>query len=140
MPTTIEVSMKREESLLKLVCILVAAGFLALIAYNILAGGSIISTDGLFFTVVPMVLALSFLMVPAMGAVSRRLEQRALARGSAPQLAAAGGGALPAAGSRTVPTAAPQSAPALKDARGRRMPPDVNRMVAEMNAPRTKES
>jgi hypothetical protein len=133
--------MKREESLLKLLCILVAAGFFALIAYNILAGGSIISTDGLFFTVVPMVLALSFLMVPAMGAVSRRLEKRALARGSsAPQLAAAGGGVLPAAGGRAVPTAAPHSAPALKDARGRRMPPDVNRIVAEMNAPRTKES
>jgi hypothetical protein len=133
--------MKREESLLKLLCILVAAGFFALIAYNILAGGSIISTDGLFFTVVPMVLALSFLIVPAMGAVSRRLEKRALARGSsAPQLAAAGGGVLPAAGGRADPTAAPHLAPALKDARGRRMPPDVNRMVAEMNAPRTKES
>src|SRR6266404_866701 len=133
--------MKREESLLKLLCVIVAAGFFALIAYNILAGGSIISTDGLFFTVVPMVLALSFLMVPAMGAVSRRLEKRALTRGSStPQLAAAGGGALPAAGARAVPTAAPHSAPALKDARGRSMPPDVNRMVAEMNAPRTKES
>ena|SRR5882724_4263430 len=133
--------MKREESLLKLLCILVAAGFFALIAYNILAGGSIISTDGLFFTVVPMVLALCFLMVPAMEAVGSRLEKRALARGSsAPQLATAGGGTLPAAGSRTVPGATPKSVPALKDTRGRAMPPDVNRMVAEMNAPRTKES
>jgi hypothetical protein len=125
--------MKREESLLKLLCVLVAAGFFALIAYNVLAGGSIISTDGLFFTVVPLVLALCFLMVPAMGAVSRRLQKRALAQGSAtPQLATAGGGTLPAA--------APQQAPALKDNRGRAMPPDVNRMVAEMNAPRKKES
>ena len=133
--------MKREESLLKLLCILVAAGFFALIAYNIVAGGSIISTDGLFFTVVPLVLALCFLIVPAMGAVSRRLESRALARGSAtPQLATAGGGTLPAAGSRAVPAAGSQSAPALKDTRGRAMPPDVNRMVAEMNAPRKKES
>lgn len=133
--------MKREESLLKLLCILVAAGFFALIAYNIVAGGSLISTDGLFFTVVPMVLALCFLMVPAMGAVSRGLERRALAQGSStPQLATAGGGTMPAAGSRAVPAAAAQSAPALKDTRGRAMPPDVNRMVAEMNAPRTKES
>ena len=131
--------MKREESLLKLVCILVAAGFFALIAYNILAGGSIISTDGLFFTVVPLVLALCFLMVPAMGAVARQMEKRALARGSSTsQLATAGGGALPPG--RTVPAAAPQQAPALKDTRGRAMPPDVNRMVAEMNAPRKKES
>jgi hypothetical protein len=133
--------MKREESLLKFVCILVAAGFFALIAYNILAGGSIISTDGLFFTVVPLVLALCFLMVPAMGAVARQMEKRALARGSStPQLATAGGGVLPATGGRTVPSAAPQQAPALKDTRGRAMPPDVNRMVAEMNAPRKKES
>src|SRR5882672_12836745 len=127
--------MKREESLLKLVCILVAAGCFALIAYNILAGGNIISTDGLFFTVVPLVLALFFLMVPAMGAVARQMEKRALTRGSStPQLATAGGGALPSTAGRT--GAAPQQAPALKDTRGRRMPPDVNRMVAEMNAPR----
>jgi Zn-dependent protease with chaperone function len=125
--------MKREETLLKLLCVIVAAGFFALIAYNFVAGGSIISTDGLFFTVVPMVLALSFLLVPAMGAVSRRMEKRASAgAGSAPQLAAAGGHTLPAGGRTT--------APALKDARGRAMPPDVNRMVAEMNAPRSKES
>jgi len=133
--------MKREESLLKLVCILVAVGFFALITYNILAGGSIISTDGLFFTVVPLVLALCFLMVPAMGAVARQMEKRALTRGSStPQLATAGGGALPSTAGRTGSSAAPQQAPALKDARGRRMPPDVNRMVAEMNAPRKKES
>lgn len=124
--------MKREETLLKLVCVLVAAGFFALIAYNFFAGGSIISTDGLFFTVVPMVLALAFLMVPAMGALSARMEKRALATaGAQPKLAPAGG-ATWVPGARTVP--------ALKDARGRAMPPDVNRMVAEMNAPRPKES
>ena len=131
--------MKREESLLKLLCLLVAAGFFALIAYNLVAGGSIISTDGLFFTVVPLVLALSFLMVPAMGAVSRRLEKRALSRsGSAPQLARAGDRKLAVADNRAV--AAGHSVPALKDAKGRALPPDVNRMVAEMNAPRTKGS
>jgi uncharacterized membrane protein YhaH (DUF805 family) len=124
--------MKREESLLSLLCVIVAVGFFALIAYNILAGGSIISTDGLFFTVVFMVLALSFLVVPAMGAVSRRLEKRTLAGGgSQPQLAPAGGAAW-VPGARTVP--------ALHDARGRALPPDVNRMVAEMKAPRGKES
>ena len=124
--------MKREETLLKLVCVLVAAGFFALIAYNFFAGGSIISTDGLFFTVVPMVLALSFLMVPAMGALSARMERRALASAGSPPKLAPAGGATWVPGARTVP--------ALKDARGRAMPPDVNRMVAEMNAPRPKES
>ena len=123
----------REESLLKLLCVIVAVGFFALIAYNILAGGSIISTDGLFFTVVPMVLALSFLMVPAMGAVSARMQRRALAAGGTQPVIAAAGGATWVPGAR-------RTAPALKDAKGRALPPDVNRMVAEMNAPRSKES
>jgi hypothetical protein len=51
-------TMKREDSLLNLICFIAAAGFFALIAYDILAGGSIISTDGLFFIVVPLVFAL----------------------------------------------------------------------------------
>jgi hypothetical protein len=105
--------MKREESLLNLVCIIAAAGFFALIAYDILAGGSIISTDGLFFIVVPLVFALSFLAVPGFEILSRVVEKRkSRAGGSSPQLAAAGG----------VPTArlgGVQNAPALKDARGR---------------------
>lgn len=127
--------MKREESILSLLCVIVAVGFFALIAYNLLAGGSIISTDSLFFTVVFMVLALSFLAVPAMGAVSARMERRALAAGGAPsqpKLAAAGGASW-VPGARTM-------APALKDVRGRALPADVNRMVADMNAPRGKES
>jgi hypothetical protein len=117
--------MKREESLLNLTCVLAAAGFFALIAYNLLAGGSIISTDGLFFTVVPLVLALSFLAVPGMGFLQRKLEKRsALAGvGSQPRLAPAGGG-----------HSGGQNIPALKDTKGRAMPPDVNRMVAEMKA------
>jgi len=139
MTDTSELPEKREQSMLNLICLIGAGLFLALVAYNLFAAGSIISTDGLFFTVVPLVLALCFLMVPAMGAVARQMEKRALTRGSStPQLATAGGGALPSTAGRT--GAAPQQAPALKDTRGRRMPPDVNRMVAEMNAPRKKES
>src|SRR5207253_4942869 len=115
MTTTIELPMKREQSLLNLICLVVAAGFFVLIVYNLFSSGSIISTDGLFFTVVPLVLALSFLAVPAQEFLSRRLEKRSLARaGVAPQISTSHGG------------------PALKDARGRAMPPDVNRMVAEL--------
>ena|SRR3989442_11986665 len=122
--------MKREESLLNLICIIAAAGFFALIAYDLFAGGSIISTDGLFFIVVPLVFALSFLAVPGMEFLERVLEKRK-ARGSAPQLAAAGGGPAPALpGQRT---------PALKDAKGRSMPPDVSRMVTQMNAGKDNE-
>jgi hypothetical protein len=128
--------MKREESLLNLICLICAAGFFALIAYNLFAGGSIISTDGLFFTVVPLVLALSFLAVPGMQIVSQRLERRALAGGGG----GSGGGSqaqLAAASGRGV--SAGVSAPALKDAKGRAMPPDVNRMVAQMKAGKEKE-
>ena len=126
MTTTIEPSMKREESLLNLLCLIMAAGFFVLIAYDVIAGGSIISTDGLFFIVVPFVLALSFLSVPAKEFLSRRLEKRALAGGgSQPQLTAAGGTTVVASSRSTVPS--------LKDARGRSMPPDVSRIVAEMS-------
>jgi hypothetical protein len=130
--------MKREESLLNLICVIGAAGFFALIAYDLFAGGSIISTDGLFFVVVPLVFALSFLAVPGLEFLSRRLEKRAAAGGgSAPQLAAAGGGSASrlAAGSSSPARSAAgggHNIPALKDARGRAMPPDVNRMVAQM--------
>lgn len=126
MTTTIEFPMKREETLLNLVCLLVALGFLALVAYNLFAAGSIISTDGLFMIVVPLVLALPFLAVPARKVVAARLEKRALKRGDAQPQIAAGGQSK---------TGAPalKSAPALKDLKGRPMPPDVNRMVAEMS-------
>jgi hypothetical protein len=125
--------MKREESLLNLICLIGAAGFFALIAYDLFAGGSIISTDGLFFIVVPLVFALSFLAVPGMGFLSRRLEKRASAGSSSgPQLAAAGGGT-----SRLAPTGA--NVPALKDVKGRAMPPDVNRMIAQMKGSAEKD-
>src|SRR5260370_27849104 len=120
MTTTLELPMKREESLLNLLCLIVAAAFLALVVYNLFEAGSIISTDGLFFTVVPLVLALSLLAVPLQQVVSRRLERRALARvGDVPQIKGT---------TRAM-------APALKDAKGRAMPPDVNRIVAEMKHP-----
>ncbi len=132
MTTTIDSLMKREETLLNLVCLVVAGGFLALVGYNLFAAGSIISTDGLFMIVVPMVLALPFLLVPAKKVVAGRLEKRALKSGKAPRQVGAG--------SSSVAAPALKSAPALTDAKGRPMPPDVNRMVAEMKAPRATDN
>src|SRR3977135_2595061 len=123
--------MKREESLLNLICVICAAGFFALIVYDLIAGGSIISTDGLFFIVVPLVFALSFLAVPAMDVALRVIEKRKGGAGGGPQWAAAGGGAAPALPGQRVP--------ALKDAKGRSMPPDVSRMVSQMKAGKEKE-
>ena len=122
--------MKREETLLNLICLVTAGGFLALVLYNLFAAGSIITTDGLFMIVVPMVLALPFLLVPAGKVVAGRLEKRALKSGKTPRQVGGGSSSTPTG--RT----ALKSAPALTDTRGRAMPPDVNRMVAEMKAPR----
>src|SRR5205807_8236584 len=69
----------REQSWLNLICLIVAALFLALAAYNLFAAGAVISTDGLFFTVVPLVLALSFLAVPGMDMLKKRRAAKAAA-------------------------------------------------------------
>ena len=63
---------KREQSVLNIVCFVGAGLFLALVAYNLFAAGTVISTDGLFFTVVPLLLALCFLVVPAMDIMAKR--------------------------------------------------------------------
>lgn len=134
-PAGNEVSgMKREETLLNLLCLVTAGAFLALVLYNLFAAGSIITTDGLFMIVVPLVLALPFLLVPAGKIVAGRLEKRALNSGKAPGQVGAG--------RSSTPTGAPalKSAPALTDTRGRAMPPDVNRLMAEMKPPRPADS
>jgi len=72
-----ESTSNREQSLLNLVCLIGAGLFLALVAYNLLAAGAVISTDGLFFTVVPLLLALCFLVVPGMDMLARRKQAKA---------------------------------------------------------------
>src|SRR5262245_17582673 len=64
----------RQQSRLNLICLIAAGVFLALVAYNLFAAGNIISTDGLFFTVVPLVLALSLLAVPGMDMWAKRKQ------------------------------------------------------------------
>lgn len=122
--------MKNEQTLLNLICLAGAAGLFAFVGYNLLAAGTVISTDGLFFTVVPTMIALSLLAMPAQEVLMRRLEKRKIARGEV--TAATSTAARVSAGSGT-PAAALRTAPALKDQKGRALPPDVNRMVAEMN-------
>ncbi len=67
-----ESTKKREQSVLNIVCLVGAGLFLALVAYNLFRAGTVISTDGLFFTVVPLLLALCFLVVPAMDMMAKR--------------------------------------------------------------------
>ena len=125
--------MQKEQRLLNLICVIAAVGLFAFIAYNFIAAGAVISTDGLFFTVVPMVIALAFLAVPAQEILAGQLEKRRIARGEVvkPTTAALKEAARAAS---TVPPAL-KLPPALKDVRGRALPPDVNRMVAEMSRP-----
>ena len=63
---------KREQSVLNIVCYAGAGLFLLLVAYNLFRAGTVISTDGLFFTVVPLLLALCFLVMPAMDLMAKR--------------------------------------------------------------------
>ncbi len=70
---------QREQSWLNWICLIAAALFLALVAYNLIAAGTIISTDGLFFTVVPLLLALLFLVVPGLDIWKKRKAAKALA-------------------------------------------------------------
>lgn len=130
-------SMKNEQRLLNLICFIAALGLFAFIGYNFFAAGYVISTDGLFFTVVPMVIAICFLAVPLQPIVSRRIA-KLLGTGDETVVAAAPAGraAVGGAARGAVGAATPlRTAPALKDPRGRALPPDVNRMVAEMNRP-----
>ena len=122
--------MKNEQRLLNLICVIAALGLFAFVGYNFIAAGAVISTDGLFFTVVPILIAMTFLAVPAQEILTRQLEKRRIARGEdvKPTAAAAKQAARAAS---TVPPSL-KMPPALKDVRGRPMPPDVNRMVAEM--------
>src|ERR1041385_7418906 len=70
---------KREQSLLNIVCFVGAGLFLASVAYNLFAAGTIISTDGLFFTVVPLLLGLLFLVVPGLDIWKKHEAAKAMA-------------------------------------------------------------
>jgi cytochrome c oxidase subunit 4 len=70
---------KREQSILNIVCYAGAGLFLLLVVYNLFSAGTVISTDGLFFTVVPLLLALCFLVVPGMDMWAKRKEAQTAA-------------------------------------------------------------
>jgi cytochrome c oxidase subunit 4 len=79
--------MKSEQKLLNWICILAALIVLAFIGYNFIGSGTFISTDGLFFAVVMLVLALAFLAMPVQQAIAQHLADK--------QAAAAGAAAVP---------------------------------------------
>jgi hypothetical protein len=113
--------MKREATLLNLICIIAALGFLALAVLNALLSASFLTTDNLFVTMVCMLMALMFLVNPLLylrdeGRLPIPFQKRRALKTASVD---AGGRALP------------QSAPLL-DAKGRAVPPDVKSMMAYM--------
>ena len=56
--------MKREATLLNLVCIVAALGFVALAVLNALLSASFLTTDNLFVTMVCLLMALMFVVNP----------------------------------------------------------------------------
>ena len=128
--------MKYEGLLLNIICIILALFFVGLAVLNFLDAGNFISIDSLFFTSVCMLLALVSLINPLMtlkesGALPvpfmRREKADTTTGGTPAALSPAGrpASAIPAA-----------RAPAMRDAKGRPMPPDVQKMVAQMSEAR----
>src|SRR5688572_11738276 len=104
----------RGTRILNLICVLIALAFVSLAVLNFFSEGSFLSTDSLFITLVWLMLAGLFLAVPGLDMMSRgviRVPFRGRGAGKA-------GAAADTAGTT--------------DARGRTMPPDVRRMVADM--------
>jgi hypothetical protein len=113
--------MKREATLLNLVCIVVALGFVALAVLNAFSSGSFLTTDNLFVTMVCMLMALMFAVNPLLylrdeGKLPIPFLKRGALKANATE---AGGRALP-------------PSPPLLDAKGRAVPPDVKSMMANM--------
>jgi hypothetical protein len=113
--------MKREATLLNLICIIAALAFIALAVLNAVMSVSFLTIDNLFVTMVCMLMALMFAVNPLLylkdeGRLPIPFKKRTAIRAAA---AEAEGRVLP------------QSAPLL-DARGRAVPPDVRSMVANM--------
>lgn len=113
--------MKREATLLNLVCIVAALGFLALAVANALLSPSFLTTDNLFVTMVCMLIALMFAVNPLLylrdeGRLPMPFQKRRVLKTAAVD-----------ASGRALPSSAP-----LLDAKGRAVPPDVKSMVANM--------
>src|SRR6185369_8194760 len=113
--------MKREATLLNLICIIAALGFVALAVANALLSASFLTTDNLFVTMVCLLMALMFAVNPLLylkdeGRLPIPFQNRK-ALGTSPTEAAG----------RALPPATP-----LLDAKGRAVPPDVKSMVNRM--------
>lgn len=114
-------SMKREATLLNLICVVLALVFVALAVLNALLSNSFLTTDNLFVTMVCMLMALMFVVNPLLYLRDEGKLPIPFMKGKALKAGATDGGA------RALPPSAP-----LLDAKGRAVPPDVKSMMANM--------
>jgi hypothetical protein len=123
--------MSKELGILNFLCILVALGFLAVIAVSAILSGDFFTIDNLFIITVCLVMALMFIVNPLLYLKSEgKLPLPFVKRTSAPALA--GGG-------RTEWGQIKSNTPPLLDAKGRAVPPDVKAMVTRMNQAEVKD-
>ena len=81
---------KKTDFILMGLCVLLAAGFLALAGSNVAMAGNFLTIDSLFFTVVCLLLALTFIVIPALTLRERGMLHNpfAIGEGIAPARAA----------------------------------------------------
>ena len=118
--------MRKELGLLNVVCIVIAALFLGLAVLNALTTPELLTTDNLFVTVVCLVMALMFAVNPLLylkseGKLPIPFQKRLARSQSQPSVAAAA------------------NRPALLDAKGRPVPPDVRQIAANFGPTQTKD-
>jgi hypothetical protein len=115
--------MRKEATVLKLLCFGIALLFLAAAALNAIFSGQLLTTDNLFITMVCLVMALVFVFIPLL-----QMKEE---------------GRLPIPFARRLShTETPQfsdTSKPLLDAKGRAVPPDVRAMVARMRQVENKE-
>jgi len=118
--------MNRELRLLNLICIAGAVLFLLFIVVNAVTSNDVLSTDNLFVTTVCLVMALVFAVNPLLylkseGKLSLPFTKKTV---STPV--------------RILGATAPP--PALLDAKGRAVPPDVRAIVSQMGQAKMKDA
>jgi uncharacterized membrane protein YbhN (UPF0104 family) len=133
--------MKREGMILNIVCLIFALGFILLAVWTFISAGGIsafLSIDNLFLFVVSMFLAFVFFSLPATWMLST-LGFKSPFGSSETEPAAARSTATPAksvsaaGGTRLVPAkGAAARLEMARDAKGRPIPPDVQRMLKAM--------
>ena len=123
--------MKKETALLNVICVFAAIGLLAFAAFSAVSSGDFFTTDNLFLIAVCLVLALMF-------AVSPLLYLRSTGKLPLPFMHRADTDSSQPISLRSRPDAAPAT-PALLDAKGRPVPPDVRAIVDKMKRPRQEE-